>query len=99
MASNPDIASSDPSLYASWNEFGVPSGNVVMKSSTDRGDTFSEPIALNRNIERGGLESGPKLATTENNMHAIWMGDTPSNVFLSTCARYGKSSRRSHQHK
>jgi hypothetical protein len=78
---NQEIAAFANNVYVVWEDNN--SSSIVLKASTDRGNTFKNiKIITNNRAERAGVgESYPKIAAYGNNVYLVWNVGMPPNTF------------------
>ena len=89
--SNPAIAAIGNNVYVIW-EGTAPGGNEIFyRRSTDGGASFTEPTKNLSNTP--GESSFPRIAVSGNNVHVVWIDQTPGNsdIFYTRSTNSGSS--------
>ncbi|MGH9921232.1 MAG: hypothetical protein ACRD38_00615, partial [Nitrososphaerales archaeon] len=73
---NPDIAVSGNNVYVVWEDRTTGEGQILLRISNDRGNTFGSVIDLSD----GRHSQEPQIAVSENNVYVVWHGSNSSVV-------------------
>jgi hypothetical protein len=76
---NAEISVYGDNVYIPWQD-GISKGNnqeILLKQSTDRGDTFTDGIENLSN--NNGISECPSIAVSNNNVYVVWEDDTAGN--------------------
>jgi hypothetical protein len=65
----PQIAVSNSNIYVVWHD-SEPDDQIILRSSTNNGTTFSKPINLRS--ANTGTSCCPKIAASENDVYVVW---------------------------
>jgi hypothetical protein len=82
QSSSAQLYASDAALYIVWKEFDSSAfvGNVFFSSSTDGGQTFSEPVNISGVL--AGDAFFPQLAVSGSNVYVVWGDAINLDTFL-----------------
>ncbi len=74
---NPDLIVLHNNLHIIWNDNSTKKYNVMFKSSSDGGITFSKPINLSNTTNSNSIN--PQMAATANELFVAWQEDISGN--------------------
>jgi BNR repeat-like domain len=74
---NPDLIVLHNNIHVIWNDNSTKKYDIIIKTSSDGGITFSEPINLSNTTNSNSMN--PQLAATANELFVVWQEDISGN--------------------